>query len=252
MALPFFADSFPPTVFSRLGPIGWVPTLELTVHVRRRPAAGWLACQVWTDDLHNGKLIESCRIWDSTRRSGGAGTPARTLDLSPHRHRGRYWPMDPAVRFPSVAHLQEHAHKRIPHFAWEYLDSGEMAEAARNNNIDALQQITLTPALHEGTDSSRREHRALRTRLQRTDLASLRSGLTTGLIWPGADHALAQVRGQCEHPLRGVNGKHRSCGRDRGRSLTVTAGSSCTRPATQPSAMTSFNGWPMPVSRRLS
>lgn len=66
MTLPFFADAFPPTVFTRLGPIGWVPTLELTVHVRRRPAAGWLACHVWTDDVHNGKLIESVRVWDST------------------------------------------------------------------------------------------------------------------------------------------------------------------------------------------
>jgi len=65
MALPFFADAFPPTVFTRLGPIGWVPTLELTVHVRRRPDPGWLACQVWTDDVHNGKLIESVRLWDS-------------------------------------------------------------------------------------------------------------------------------------------------------------------------------------------
>ena len=50
--------------------------------------------------------------------------------------------MDPAIRFPSVAHLQEHARKRIPHFAWEYLDSGEMAEATRDDNIDALQRIT--------------------------------------------------------------------------------------------------------------
>ncbi|MEO0493268.1 MAG: thioesterase family protein [Actinomycetota bacterium] len=66
MALPFFADAFPPTVFTRLGPIGWVPTLELTVQVRRRPAPGWLACHVWTDDTHNGKLIESVRVWDST------------------------------------------------------------------------------------------------------------------------------------------------------------------------------------------
>ena len=66
MALPFFADAFPPTVFARLGPIGWVPTLDLTVHVRRRPAPGWLACHVWCDDVHNGKLIESCRLWDST------------------------------------------------------------------------------------------------------------------------------------------------------------------------------------------
>ena len=65
IALPFFADAFPPTVFNRLGAIGWVPTLELTVHVRRRPRPGWLACQVWTDDLHNGTLIESVRIWDA-------------------------------------------------------------------------------------------------------------------------------------------------------------------------------------------
>ena len=35
------------------------------MHVRRRPAPGWLACQVWTDDVHNGKLIESVRLWDS-------------------------------------------------------------------------------------------------------------------------------------------------------------------------------------------
>ncbi len=73
MALPFFADSFPPTVFTRLGPIGWVPTLELTVHVRRRPTPGWLACQVWTDDLHNGKLIESCRVWDASGALVGQG-----------------------------------------------------------------------------------------------------------------------------------------------------------------------------------
>ena len=35
------------------------------MHVRRRPGPGWLACQVWTDDVHNGKLIESVRLWDS-------------------------------------------------------------------------------------------------------------------------------------------------------------------------------------------
>ena len=58
--------------------------------------------------------------------------------------------MDPAIRFPSVAHLQEHARKRIPHFAWEYLDSGEMAEATRDDNIDALQRITLTPRFMKG------------------------------------------------------------------------------------------------------
>ena len=32
LSLPFFADCVPPTVFSKFGAVGWVPTLELTVH----------------------------------------------------------------------------------------------------------------------------------------------------------------------------------------------------------------------------
>jgi len=78
LALPFFADAFPPTVFTRLGPIGWVPTLELTVHVRRRPAPGWLICQVWCDDVFHGKMIETVRIWDSR---GELVAQARQLGL---------------------------------------------------------------------------------------------------------------------------------------------------------------------------
>jgi acyl-CoA thioesterase len=78
LSLPFFADAFPPTVFTRLGPIGWVPTLELTVHVRRRPAPGWLVCQVWCDDVFNGKMIETVRIWD---RNGDLVAQARQLGL---------------------------------------------------------------------------------------------------------------------------------------------------------------------------
>ena len=40
MALPFFADALPPSLYPLLGFIGWVPTIELTVHARRVPAAG--------------------------------------------------------------------------------------------------------------------------------------------------------------------------------------------------------------------
>ena len=37
LALPLFADAFPPSLFSKFGRVGWVPTIELTVHVRRHP-----------------------------------------------------------------------------------------------------------------------------------------------------------------------------------------------------------------------
>lgn len=65
-ALVLFADAFPPSVFSLLGRVGWVPTLELTVHVRRRPAQGWIAARFRTRDLADGLMVEDGELWDST------------------------------------------------------------------------------------------------------------------------------------------------------------------------------------------
>lgn len=64
-ALVIFADAFPPSLFSRFGQIGWVPTIELTVHVRARPAAGWIQAEFTVDDLSHGRFIESGTLWDS-------------------------------------------------------------------------------------------------------------------------------------------------------------------------------------------
>ncbi len=66
-SLAIFADSFPPTIFN-VGPAGWVPTLELTVHVRGRPAPGWLQCRFQTRYLIEGYLEEDGEIWDSGGR----------------------------------------------------------------------------------------------------------------------------------------------------------------------------------------
>lgn len=66
-ALPMFADAFPPPVFE-LGPAGWVPTIELTVHVRARPEPGWLMARFATHVLVDGYLSEDGEIWDGAGR----------------------------------------------------------------------------------------------------------------------------------------------------------------------------------------
>ena len=40
-------------------------TVELTVHVRARPAPGWLACRAWTSHVMSGYHEEEFEIWDS-------------------------------------------------------------------------------------------------------------------------------------------------------------------------------------------
>ncbi len=73
-----FTDAFPPALFGLLGVIGWVPTIELTVHVRRRPATPWLRGRFVTDDLHGSRMIESGALWDE---NGDLVAQSRQLGL---------------------------------------------------------------------------------------------------------------------------------------------------------------------------
>jgi acyl-CoA thioesterase len=68
LATLLFADAFAPAVFGLLGAVGWVPTVELTVQVRRRPAPGWMLAQFRTVDLADGRLIEDGLLWDARGR----------------------------------------------------------------------------------------------------------------------------------------------------------------------------------------
>ena len=65
LACMLFADAFPPAIFSMVGPVGWVPTIELTVQLRARPAPGWILGQFTTLDMQDGRLIEDGALWDS-------------------------------------------------------------------------------------------------------------------------------------------------------------------------------------------
>lgn len=79
-------DALPPVAFE-LGLPGWTPTLELTAHVRARPAPGWLRVSLTNRTLAGGFLEEDAEVWDSEGRlvalsrqlaRASAPLPART------------------------------------------------------------------------------------------------------------------------------------------------------------------------------
>jgi acyl-coenzyme A thioesterase PaaI-like protein len=63
------ADGFPPTLMSRIE-LGWLPTLELTVHVLARPAADepWLRAELRTQAVTADLVDEDGELWDATGR----------------------------------------------------------------------------------------------------------------------------------------------------------------------------------------
>jgi hypothetical protein len=67
LALLLAVDAMPPVTFE-LGRMGWAPTLELTVHVRARPAPGWLRLRHETRNLAGGMFEEDCEVWDAAGR----------------------------------------------------------------------------------------------------------------------------------------------------------------------------------------
>lgn len=61
-------DVTPPAVWNALGAQGWVPTIELTAHVRDRPAAGPLTVVTSTDHVSHGFLEEDAVVHDAEGR----------------------------------------------------------------------------------------------------------------------------------------------------------------------------------------
>ncbi len=59
------ADGLPPIPLA-LGMKGWVPTVQLTVNVRARPAPGWVRAVQRSHLIADGWLDEECLLWDSS------------------------------------------------------------------------------------------------------------------------------------------------------------------------------------------
>lgn len=80
LALLMVCDAFPPAVFHLDMPPGWVPTVELTVHVRGVPAPGPVSCVFRSQFVQGGFFNEDGEIWDS---AGRLVAQSRQLGLTP-------------------------------------------------------------------------------------------------------------------------------------------------------------------------
>ncbi|MEM9561846.1 MAG: alpha-hydroxy acid oxidase [Actinomycetota bacterium] len=92
---------------------------------------------------------------------------------------------------PAIEDLERRAKRRIPHFAWEYLASGTGADQAVKRNLDGLGRVELVPQLLKGPLEPDVSAELFGIRYD-APIGIAPVGLT-GLIWPGADEALART-----------------------------------------------------------
>ncbi|MEM9516645.1 MAG: thioesterase family protein [Actinomycetota bacterium] len=74
------SDAFPPVVFNTELPVAWVPTIELTVHIRGVPAPGPVAASFRSEFIDDGLFSEDGELWDA---SGQLVAQCRQLALLP-------------------------------------------------------------------------------------------------------------------------------------------------------------------------
>lgn len=95
------------------------------------------------------------------------------------------------VSHPSIADLARTAKRRIPRFAWEYLDSGTGEDTAVARNRAALDAVTLMPDVLCG---KREVDLSVEMMGRRYPLPFGFAPVgMSGLIWPGAEEILARL-----------------------------------------------------------
>lgn len=93
-------------------------------------------------------------------------------------------------RYPSIHDLERLSRRRIPHFAWEFVDSGTGNDHAARRNREAFAKIRLTPQFMKGQFEP-----DVRTRLFGVDY-NAPFGVSpvgmSGLLWPRTEQILAR------------------------------------------------------------
>lgn len=102
------------------------------------------------------------------------------------------------ARYPALSDLRHRARQRLPHFVWEYLDSGTGEEQTKAYNRAALDAIRFTPSILHGEIAP-----DLGISLLGQSFA-LPFGIApvgmSGLIWPGAESHLARTACDADIP----------------------------------------------------
>ena len=62
--LSFYSDILPPVVCNKYGPLGWIPTITLTTHIRQLPTTSQLYADFIATDINKGYFEQDCNIWD--------------------------------------------------------------------------------------------------------------------------------------------------------------------------------------------
>lgn len=100
-------------------------------------------------------------------------------------------PRDLDLRYPAISDLRRLARRRLPRFAYEYLDSATGRETGTRHNRDMLDAIRFMPAILRGALEP-----DLSVRLMGQD-HPLPFGIApvgmSGMVWPGAEKHLARA-----------------------------------------------------------
>ena len=102
-------------------------------------------------------------------------------------------------RYPAIGDLQELAQRRVPYFAWEYLECGTGREEALARNEAALSRRSLVPRFFRGEVVPRIDPE-LFGRSYAMPIGVAPIGMA-GLVWPGAEAMLASMAGSRAIPF---------------------------------------------------
>ena len=101
-------------------------------------------------------------------------------------------------KYPSLKYLKSAAKKRIPHFVWEYLDSGTGNEITQATNGNSLQSIKMMPTILKGEIFPKTSQIFL-GKTYNLPFGVAPVGMS-GLIWADAERHLAKNAAQANIP----------------------------------------------------